>query len=113
MKIIAPCLLASGFLLFADVLPAAVAHSQEIGIPSGGRYYAQKNCAECHAVLKGETTSPNKAAPPFEDVARNPKTTSTLLTAWLQSSHPTMPNIVLGEDDKANVTAYILSLKDE
>src|SRR6187431_3680 len=38
--------------------------------------------------------------------------TATALTVWLQTSHPTMPNIILEPNDVSNVVAYILSLKD-
>jgi hypothetical protein len=31
----------------------------------------------------------------------------------MQSTHPTMPNIILEDDELRNVVAYILSLKDE
>ena len=31
---------------------------------------------------------------------------------WLQTSHPTMPDIVLSPDDMHDVIAYIASLKD-
>jgi hypothetical protein len=48
---------------------------------------------------------------PFEDIANTPGVTAMVLFSWLTSSHPTMPNIVLKEEDLRNVTAYILSLK--
>ena len=38
--------------------------------------------------------------------------TATALRVWLQTSHPTMPNIMLAPNDMDNVVAYILSLKD-
>jgi len=31
------------------------------------------------------------------------------LSVWLQTSHPTMPNIILEQDDMRNVIAYIRS----
>ena len=37
--------------------------------------------------------------------------TEMALSVWLQSSHPTMPNIVLSQDEIRNVVAYIRSLK--
>ena len=37
--------------------------------------------------------------------------TATALSVWLQSSHPTMPNFILNNDDTRNIIAYILSLK--
>ena len=36
--------------------------------------------------------------------------TATALAVWLQTSHPTMPNIMLAPNDMDNVFAYILSL---
>jgi hypothetical protein len=37
--------------------------------------------------------------------------TGTALTVWMQTSHPTMPNIVLTKQETLDVVAYILSLK--
>jgi hypothetical protein len=34
------------------------------------------------------------------------------LQVWLQTSHPTMPNIIIEPKDMSDVIAYILSLKD-
>ena len=49
---------------------------------------------------------------PLEDVANTSGVTATALRVWLQSSHPTMPNIILEPNDLSNVVAYILSLKN-
>jgi hypothetical protein len=38
--------------------------------------------------------------------------TSTALTVALQTSHRTMPNLVIKGDDAMNIIAYILSLKE-
>jgi len=38
--------------------------------------------------------------------------TTISLAAWLQSSHPTMPNIIMKDVDMRNVIAYILSLRN-
>jgi hypothetical protein len=56
--------------------------------------------------------SPLPEATLFREVANRPGVTRTALKVWLETSHPTMPNIVLEEDAKLNVIAYILSLKD-
>ena len=37
--------------------------------------------------------------------------TGTALAVWMQTSHPTMPNIIVEKNDMLNVIAYILSLK--
>ena len=68
-------------------------------------------CAACHAVLANEQHSPLPQAPTFQSVANTPGMTELALSVWLQSSHPTMPNIILEQDDLRNVVAYIRSLK--
>lgn len=77
---------------------------------AAGQAYAEKICAECHAVLADEDFSPLMDATPFQEVATTPGMTELALSVWMQSSHPTMPNIVLEQDDMRNVIAYIRSL---
>jgi mono/diheme cytochrome c family protein len=79
--------------------------------PAAGATYAKQYCAKCHAIAD-EDASPEHAAPRFKDVANTSGMTATALTVWLQTSHPTMPNIILEPNDMSNVVAYILSLKD-
>ncbi len=79
---------------------------------AAGKAYAEQICAACHAVQPGERDSPLFEAPPFQDVAETPGMTELALSVWLQSSHPTMPNIILEPDDMRNVVAYIRSLED-
>ena len=76
-----------------------------------GAAYAGEVCAACHAVLANEQHSPLPQAPNFQSVADTPGMTELALSVWLQSSHPTMPNIILEQDDMRNVIAYIRSLK--
>jgi len=78
---------------------------------AAGKAYAQEVCAACHAVLPGEEVSALIEATPFQEVANTPGMTELALSVWLQSSHPTMPNIILEQDDMRNVIAYIRSLK--
>jgi mono/diheme cytochrome c family protein len=84
--------------------------AQEIGNPSDGLAFAKQVCSGCHAVEKSAEHSPNLDAPTFEEIATTPGMTAAALSAALQTSHSTMPNLVL-RDDMANVVAYILSLK--
>jgi mono/diheme cytochrome c family protein len=88
------------------------ANAQDAAIEAGAAY-AQEVCAACHAVLPNEEISPLPEAPTFQSVADTPGMTELALTVWLQSSHPTMPNIVLAQDDLRNVVAYIHSLKKD
>lgn len=89
---------------------AGAAAAQEADI-AAGKAYAKKVCADCHAVQAGDEFSPLVVASPFQEVADTPGMTELALSVWLQSSHPTMPNIVLEQDDLRNVVAYIRSLK--
>jgi len=96
----AATLLASGY----------AAKAQDADVEAGAAY-AGEVCAACHAVLANENMSPLPQAPTFQSVADTPGMTELALTVWLQSSHPTMPNIILAQDDLRNVVAYIRSLE--
>jgi mono/diheme cytochrome c family protein len=92
-------------------LLAVPASAEDPGDATRGAAYAQRVCSECHAVLSGEAYSPNPDAPPFQEVADNPERTRLALSVWLQSSHPTMPNIMVAPADRDDVIAYIMSLE--
>jgi cytochrome c2 len=103
--------------LIAAVIAASLAplasqvSAQEMGDAKKGATLAQSVCAECHAVGKIESRSPNAKAPTFLSVAATRGMTEMALRVWLQSPHPTMPNVMLDADEKDDVIAYILSLK--
>ena len=84
---------------------------QDRGNVGQGHMVAEQICAQCHAVEPGQTHSPNSAAPAFPEIATSPGLTATAIRVWLQSPHPTMPNIVLNNTEKDNIVAYLLSLK--
>jgi mono/diheme cytochrome c family protein len=86
-------------------------YAQESGDPVRGLAVAQAQCASCHALYKGAGLSPDVRAPTFETVAAVPGMTAIALNAFLQTSHATMPNIILAPEDRRNIVAYILSLK--
>ena len=85
--------------------------AQNIGNAREGAMLARQVCAECHGVLANDTKSPNPMAPTFVSAAAAPGMTERALRVWLQSPHPTMPNLVLTNDQKDNVIAYIIGLK--
>jgi mono/diheme cytochrome c family protein len=87
------------------------ARAQDIGHAGAGLALSKRLCSECHAVQKGELQSPNEDSPSFQVIASVPGMTGTALAAALNSSHRTMPNIILNADEHADVVAYILSLK--
>ena len=93
------------------VLVASIsgAMAQDPGDPQAGFNMAQHVCAKCHGI--SAEPSPLPQAPRFREVADQKGMTGTALTVWMQTSHPTMPNIVLTKQETLDVVAYILSLK--
>ena len=93
------------------------AFSQDL---EAGQNLAKDVCSSCHAVLAGEGNDPHPPPLPFEkrgfpvafeDIANTPGITETALFAWMTTSHPTMPNIMLEKKALSDVVSYILSLK--
>jgi len=82
---------------------------EEAGDSQAGFDYADTYCATCHGI--SEEQSPLPQAPRFRNVADQPGITAMALQVWMQTSHPTMPNIIVAPQDMRNVIAYILSLK--
>jgi mono/diheme cytochrome c family protein len=102
-----------GMWALAIALPMATGHgeAQEIGQPSRGLALAGRLCADCHAIQKEYARSPNANAPRFQAIASTPGMTAIALSAALNTSHHSMPNIMLAADEQADIIAYILSLK--
>ena len=103
-----------GHLICSMIIVASASghvEAQEAGQSEKGLALAQQVCAQCHAIDKRQLRSPNPAAPRFEAVANVPGMTAIALNVALQTSHRTMPNLMLDSDELSNITAYILSLK--
>jgi mono/diheme cytochrome c family protein len=98
-----------GVIGFASINSSG--NAQEAGNSARGLALAQQICSECHAVTKADARSANPASPRFETVANVPGMTRTALSAILQTSHRTMPNIILDADQMNDIIAYLLSLK--
>jgi mono/diheme cytochrome c family protein len=96
-----------------SAIGAAPVRAEEFGIPVKGLEYARAVCAECHAVERAVAQSPNRAAPSFVSVAETRGMTAMAIRAWLQSAHPTMPNLLVKTEDRDNLIAYILGLKSK
>lgn len=103
-------LLLSGLLaLFGSGFAAA----QSIGDPSSGLTLSRQLCADCHAIEPGSDHSPKSKALTFEVIANTPGMTAIALSAWLHSSHSTMPLVQLDGRTREDIAAYILSLKSD
>jgi mono/diheme cytochrome c family protein len=90
---------------------AAAAGAQDVGDVRAGENFAKRVCAECHAVAPGQVVP--AAAPPFKAIANTPGMTALALAVFLRTSHRTMPNFVIADEDRDNVIAYILSLRNK
>ena len=98
-------------VVMAFAIPAGHCEAQEVGQAGRGLVLAQRLCAQCHAVQKQQTQSSNENAPAFQVIASIPGMTAIALSAALNTSHRTMPNIMLQADEQADIVAYILGLK--
>ena len=87
------------------------AHAQAGGNRQEGLVLAQTVCSECHAVQRGEVSSPNSRAPTFSELATAPGMTATALTVALTTPHAGMPMFQLTASQSEGVITYILSLR--
>jgi mono/diheme cytochrome c family protein len=98
--------------LAAAALSGTNAAAQEFGDAGRGSTLALRVCVACHGVRKGEG-SVNPLAPPFTVIAEVRGMSAMALNVALLSSHRAMPNIVLEPQERADVVAYILTLKSK
>ena len=88
------------------------AWAQATGDPGRGKDYALKTCASCHGVLATDLSSPRPNTVTFTVVANAPGMTGIAINVWLQTPHRSMPDLIIAPQDRADVIAYIESLKD-
>ena len=101
------------FIIVATIwATASIAQAAQVGSAQQGLRVAREACAQCHLVDKVRGRSTNADAPTFETIAKTRGLTSAALATALQTSHRTMPNVVIKGDDANNIIAYILSLKE-
>ncbi len=96
----------------AAALFAGPVQAQELGDASRGSALALHTCIACHGVRKGET-SVNPLAPPFFAIAESRGMSAMALNVALLSPHRAMPNIMMEPNERADIIAYILSLKSK
>ncbi len=97
--------------IFAAVFAPLAANAETLGNAAEGERYAKAHCAECHTVDNSGEISPDFAAPRFADVANTPGMTERAIAVWLQTSHPTMPDLMIPESVRDDLIAYIMGLK--
>ena len=117
MRLLPNCLCRSAVWIVAACIGAAIytvppAVGDDVpGDVDAGRELAIEECSECHSLSARERMLQLFEAPGFDEIAAKPQTTEISLRAFLQSSHPSMPNFVLTGAERDNVIAYILSLR--
>ena len=111
------CRVRPAFLLLAGMLLLGAgpgrAGAQEPGDVTAGGVLAEKWCSSCHVVASTQKLGSANGAPTFFAVARKKSTTRLSLRVFFQSPHDRMPNLQLNRDEVDNVSAYILSLRQE
>jgi mono/diheme cytochrome c family protein len=100
-------------VVLALLLQTGSAMAQDLGDAGRGLEYAKRTCASCHAIGPDDGPSPVDKATPFRIVANTPGMTGRALMVWLTTPHPTMPNLVIAENDRRDVIAYILTLHEK
>lgn len=79
--------------------------------PSLGRHVAETTCSTCHQIdADSPNPEPRSGAPSFVAISRMASMTELAIKVFLQTSHPTMPNIVLTPDEIDSMAAYIKGL---
>ena len=101
-------------LALAAILASSASNVQaQDGDVAAGHAFAREACNACHRV-DAEHRAPRLIVigPGFRDIANTRGITATALRAFLATSHPKMPNLILTPQETADVIAYILSLRD-
>jgi len=91
---------------------AARSQAQQIGDPEKGVGLARDVCSQCHATRKGQLLSPSVRAPTFVELATTPGMTTAALTIALTTPHAGMPMFMLSPEQRQDIIAYIVGLKD-
>ena len=92
-------------------LMPGIAEAVEFTNPQLGLAYARENCAGCHRVEVGGAISPSPIVPSFESIANTLGMTARALNVWMQTPHPTMPNLIIPTEERDNIISYIKSLR--
>ncbi|HEY0837052.1 MAG TPA: c-type cytochrome [Azospirillum sp.] len=104
---------ASGLIVAAlFAATPALAATDGPGRPGYGKTLAREMCGDCHVVAPGQSRGGDPLAPDLVERVQDTGVTELALRAYLQTSHPVMPNVRLTPDQTDDIVAYLLSLKD-
>ena len=94
------------------MLLASTSQAAEVGSPGKGFALVRDGCSQCHATRKGQPFSPNLMAPTFEQLATTPGMTAVALNVALTTPHAGMPMFMFSAEEREDIIAYILTLKN-
>ena len=78
-----------------------------------GKELAAQLCSNCHLTGNDEQQQANVDVPSFQEIAnKEGQSTGTIMAHIMLPKHP-MPTIPLTKSELADLSAYILSLRDE
>jgi len=100
-------------VLAAALLATAFSAKAQDGNIAAGHAFARGACKACPMVER-QPSAPRRIdiGLAFHDIANTPGMTATTIRVFLTSSHPKMPNLILTPAEIADVTAYILTLRE-
>ncbi len=92
--------------------PATAQSLSALEIANGERL-ARKLCVNCHQVAPDDVDRVLVDVPRFVEVANRPFITRDKIEAYVLSPHPAMPKVNVSRDELAEISAYIMSLREE
>ncbi len=95
-----------------SLLMGSGAQAQEVGDAAKGRVLAQASCASCHGIEPTDRFSPRPGLATFRVIASTPGMTGIALAAFLQTPHKGMPDLIIPREQREDLIAYILSLRN-
>ena len=98
-------------VVVAAALAAWPVQAQDGGDAGRGLSLVRQVCSECHAIEAQQLQSPHARAPTFLALANTPGMTGTALTVALVTPHAGMPMFRLTAEQRADIIAYILGLR--
>ena len=78
---------------------------------SAGHRLAEAWCKDCHAIDAATAAGRANGPPDFTAIANRASTTALSLKVFFQTTHRSMPNLIIAPDQADDLASYILSLK--
>jgi mono/diheme cytochrome c family protein len=102
------------FAVLATIAAApapAPASAVEMGFPGNGEALALEICSDCHVVSDRQVRVETVSLPSFRAVVNYPEYTEIWFRTFMRTTHPTMPNFILTDQQLDDLTAYNNALK--